>query len=283
MARPKMKFTPDEAVSLIRAFAAGLEDHDFCSKHLVKEAGSRYAVGPYEPKKALEPLVAMADAARSYKADPVPFPEEGCTQLKDWIADWVSPEGWTRLLAARRQRALKERKKRSSDTRESAVDMPDMAAYYLLKMAERVGLDRKAYIGRLVQYLQQDENGKKALQLFERGLQDAMRKETRSVLLAVFGCTPGHLDYVLEQLPGDYTAKHDQAYQAAHELGKAKLQKLAAWAKRVDAENPLRAALFPRADTAGVSPLMALSSGVPLPSQKNNKQGDHGSAVASSL
>lgn len=262
-----MKFTPDEAVALIRQFEAGLDDYEFCKGHLTRESGdSRYAISSYEPKKALAPLVAMADASRSYKSDPVPFPEEGCVQLKDWITAWVSPEGWTRLLAARRQRALKERKRSSSDTRESAVDMPDMAAYYLMKMAARVGLDRKTYIGQLVQHLEYDDEGKKALQRFEQSLWDSARKETRKLLLEAFGCTPGHLDYVLEQLPGEYLAKHDQAYQAARKLGLAKLKKLATWARRVDAEDPLRVALFPRDDCVASSPLLFMSSGFSLPS-----------------
>ncbi len=263
-----MKFTPEEAMSLIRDFAMGLDDYKFCERHLVKESGSRYAVSAYEPKKALEPLVAMADAARGLRGnEEVPFPEDGCGLLKDWVTAWISPEGWTRLLAARRQRKSKENR-RSGSTKVTPVATADMAAYYLSEMAQAVGFNRSAFVDKLVHHLRWDEEGQAFMKRFNLQLLAEQRKEGRQLLIEAFRCTQGHLDRELVQAVGAGQERHDLVVQSAQKVGKVKLAKLAALAHKVAPENVLRFALLPQDQLAGRSPLMALSEGEPLTALK---------------
>lgn len=268
MARPKMKFTPQEAVSIINSIAVRLLDSSWCDNHLVKEPGSTYLAATFDARKAFEPLVEMAQSTREVLTrTPTPFPDEGCTRLREWLTTWLTPEGWTRFLAARRQRSLKRKKSSVSSGRETAVDMPDMSAYYLLKMATRVGLDRKTYIEKLVSYLEYDEDGRKALEQFERSIRSAQKQEARDLLQQAFSCEAVQVGDALSQIQD-----REAALTAARALGKAKLVRLAAWAKKQSDKSPLLLALMPHTDFDGKSPLIALSLGAALPSSRKKTE-----------
>lgn len=257
-----MKFTPDEAKSLVLEFADGLDDHQFCQSHLVKD-GNRYAVSSIEPRKALELLVAMVRASGRRSDPPVLFPEEGSVLLKDWITAWISPEGWTRMLAARRQRKVKA-KRRHGSNKVTPVAAPDMAAYYLSELAQSAGVNRSAFLGKLVHHLRWEDEGQAFMKRFNLKLLTAQRNEGRELLIEAFECTPGHFEHVVEQILVDGFERHDLAVQTAQKVGKAKLAKLAVMAKKLASDNALRFALFPQDQLAGRSPLVAFSEGESL-------------------
>lgn len=262
MARPKMKFTPDEALSLINEFTLGLRDLHFCEKNLLAEADKWPGSTMLDAQKAFEPLAAMAYAARNWRNNPEPLTEESSALLKKWITTWVSPEGWTRLLAARRQRNLKNRQTGSQKV--TPVAAPDRAAHLLSEMAQAAGMNRSVFVDKLVIHLCRDTEGRTFIKQFNLKLLAEQREEGHQMLLEVFGETKEHYERILKQLPGERLEHHKQAVDAVQKLGKSKLTKFEVLVRKLVPSNSLCFALLPQEQLAGRSPLGAFSEGESL-------------------
>lgn len=161
MARPAKTFKPEKARSIVISLSGKLLDYDFVHKNLVRhEPELLHLQGKPSAKAALEPLYEVA----KYRSL-VPFEDKHCAQLKDWVSTYMTEEGWVRFLAARRQQS----RKHSSDV-PRALSTTRMARYSLAKMAEEAGTTRVKFVDALVDWLEYDTEGERALAAFKKHL-----------------------------------------------------------------------------------------------------------------
>ena len=227
MARPRMKFEPETAVELIHELRSKIDDYDFCEKVLVREGPDSRHPADYEAKKALAPLTELADKARHWKKDFVPFPEEGCDQLRLWLDTYVTPKGWQRMLAAKRQRKSSKKKHHGSyDNRETAVAIRGTPSYELGELAKELGLDKKELLSRLPSWLMWDEKGKAAFQAFGTSVRTEQRVKGLKLLEEVFPLAAHEVKLVVFQAVGLDPVRERELHRFAYLAGKARLTKL---------------------------------------------------------
>jgi hypothetical protein len=160
MARPKMKFGPAVAVELISDLRSKLDDYEFCKGILVKNPASPNFAS-YEAKAALMPLYELVEKSHPWLPNFEPFPEEGCERLRKWLEAYVTPKGWQRLLAAKRQRKASQKKQNGSyDNRETTVALHVFPSHELGELAKTLGIDKKELLSRLPSWFKRDEAGR---------------------------------------------------------------------------------------------------------------------------
>lgn len=227
MARPKMKFEPDTAIELIRELGSKINDYDFCDKVLVREGPDSRHSAVYEAKKALEPLTELERKAHHWKKDFVPFTEEGCDQLRLWLDTYVTPEGWKRILAAKRQRKSSQKKHHGSyDNRETTVAMRGTPSYELGELAKELGLDKKEFLSRLPSWLMWDEKGKAAFQAFGTSVRIEQRVKGLKLLEEVFPLPAHEVKTAVFQAVGLDPVRERELHRFAYLAGKPRLTKL---------------------------------------------------------
>jgi hypothetical protein len=97
------------------------------------------------------------------------LPKEGWAdavyELRQWVLREITPEGWTRILAARRKEAQAQKNKygRSSGTQ---ILTTRRAAYSLLKIAEAHSIDRSEMLDKLAVWFEDTKSGNDAFALF---------------------------------------------------------------------------------------------------------------------
>ena len=257
MARPKMKFEPEVAVELIRELGSKIDDYEFCCGVLVKEQDSRYP-DSYEAKKALEPLIALADKARTWKPNVEPFPDAGCELLRQWLETYVTPQGWQRVMAAKRQRKASQKKRHGSyDNRETMVAMQAHPSYELGELAKELGLDKKELLSRLPSWFMWDDKGKAAFQTFGTTVRTEQRAEGLKLLEAVFPLAAHQVKRIVFEAADLEPARERELYRFAFLAGKARLTKLAKVLKALSAQEQLKALT---ASEQGSEPLLELAA-----------------------
>lgn len=255
MARPKMKFEPEKAVELIREFGSKIDDYEFCSGVLVKEPDSHHPAS-HEAKKALEPLIELADKARPWRPNFEPFPEDGCELLRQWLETYVTPAGWQRVLAAKRQRKASQKKHHGSyDNRETTVAMQAHPSYELGELAKELGLDKKELLSRLPSWLMWDEKGKAAFQAFGATVRTEQRAEGLKLLEAVFPLAAHQVKRIVFEAAGLEPVRERELYRFAFLAGKARLTKLTKVLKARPPQEQLKALV---ASERGSKPLLEL-------------------------
>ena len=148
MARPKMAFTPDDAVSLIFYLRSGLDSHDFWEKNGVFDHTDFDTT--YKAKLELNALYEIASShfARHSACSTEPFPAESVESLKLWLNTYLSVQGWQRIQAARRQKkhALKYPEL-------SPVEVTLNTRYRIDNLVESAGVSRPEYLEQLLNLL----------------------------------------------------------------------------------------------------------------------------------
>lgn len=240
MARPKMKFKPEKAVELIREIGSKIDDYEFCSRALVKAPDSHHPES-HDAKKALEPLIELADKARHWKPNFKPFPEEGCELLRQWLEAYVTPQGWQRTLAAMRQRkASKKKHSGSYDNRETTVAMQAHPSYELGELAKELGLDKKELLSRLPGWFMWDEKGKAAFQAFGTTVRIEQQASGLKLLEDVFPLAAHRVRLIVFEAAGLVPVRERELHQFAFLAGKARLTKLTKVLKALPVDEQLK-------------------------------------------
>lgn len=161
MARPIKTFTPEEAASLIRTFwlkSRGWEWIDFEKNLRIDPALTGDAKREqlteisYAAKTALDVLMNAKDKDAAPAA------------LRAWIDTYLSPEGWKRIQAARRQ------KKSGIGNRDLLTKMSKESSWDFAHLAEAAGLTKKDYLSQLARWMLNQDAGQKAAAAFAASL-----------------------------------------------------------------------------------------------------------------
>lgn len=260
MARPKMKFTPDEATSLTNEFWTKTRDSEFCARHLSQMTMRSAYERAEEAKRSIEVLQEIVRASYSYGVNrqttplPLDFPE----QVRGWIETHISEDGWKRLLATRRQREA-ERKRRAGSVEET------MGPYYWGLLAEKLGIDKKELLNRIPAWLYHDEDGKAAFETFAHDVKGEQHIAGLKLLGQVFELGQ---DAVKRAVFGSAAhkgnpeqARSRSGYRDAFFAGKPKLVQLSKAFKKMPAEARLRKIASPAAELNGKSLLEIAATG----------------------
>jgi len=241
MARPKMKFAPGVAADLIHDLRSKIKDYEFCESVLVKEADTDYPAA-YEARKSLALLYELADKAHPWKPDFEPFPEEGCERLKQWLEAYVTPQGWQRILAAKRQRKASQKKHHGSyENRETTVAMQAHPSYELGALAKELGLDKKELLSRLPSWFLWDEKGKLAFEAFGTTVRLEQMAQGLKLLEEVFLLTTHQVKRVVLEAVDRDLAREQELLRLACFAGKPRLIRLTKALKAVPAQEQLTA------------------------------------------
>jgi len=235
-----MKFEPDAAADLIHDLRSKIDDDELCESALVRGVGSPYSAA-YEARKSLEPLYALADKARPWKPDFEPFPEEGCERLRQWLEAYVTPKGWQRILAAKRQRKARQKKHRGSyENRETAVAMQAHPSHELGELAKELGIDKKELLSRLPSWFMRDEKGKVAFKAFGTTVHLEQIVQSLKLLEDVFQLTAYQVKRIVFEAVDLDTVRERELLRLAYLAGNPRLTRLAKALKALPAQEQLK-------------------------------------------
>ena len=232
MARPKMKFTPDEARSLTYEFWTKTRDLKFCERNLSQLTRHNKFERAEEARRTIDALQTTVSASRRDGQElllPLDFPE----QVRGWIETQISEAGWKRLLATRRQRDAACKRRAGS-----VVD--NMGPYYWGLLAEKLGVDKKELLNRIPAWLYHDDDGKAAFETFAHDVKGEQHTAGLKLLVEVFELGQ---EAVRRALYGSGTHKSNpeqarsrDCYRDAFFAGKPKLLQLSKAFKQMPAE-----------------------------------------------
>lgn len=150
MGRPAMNFNDDDAERI----CAGMRRHLYSVEWPMKNLAFPASASSWAERDAFERSAAAGlreiDALLQPGAER--RPGEVAEMMRKWIQLYVTPAGWRRYQDAERQR-------RSKKTRRSTQMALDEATSILLgKLAQEVGLDKRAVLSRLLEHLTYDSH-----------------------------------------------------------------------------------------------------------------------------
>lgn len=173
MARPAKQLSAADVLDLAFSLEKKLNDYNFCYNHLVytkNPDGTDLYPLQADAQEALEPICKSLLACKTYKST-IPVADEVIEQFRVWLAAFISPKGWTRILAARRQRAHVTSTQRGKVAgMEARTVLGYLVARDLAYFAEAAGLTRKEYMSKLVYWFKHHERGQKAFDAFSKTL-----------------------------------------------------------------------------------------------------------------
>lgn len=148
MARPIKTFTSDEAINIIRMLWLKSNSSDWYDfgKNL-KDANSSIAA-----KESLDVTFQSNDK------------EAAPAALRAWIDTYLSPEGWKRIQAARRQ------KKSGIGNRDLLTKIDKESSWNFGYLAKAAGLTKKDYLSQLAGWMLNQDAGRKAAAAFAASL-----------------------------------------------------------------------------------------------------------------
>lgn len=256
MARPKMKFTLEEAALLVDELYTRTQDYKFCEEHLVQLLNDEY-----EKKRdalislgALQKIVAASYSWRGDKAAPLPL---GFTeQVRGWIETYITEVGWKRLLATRRQRAVARKRRMAGVT-----ELEFIGPYYWGLLADELGLDKKELVNKIAVWLRHDDDGKAAFKKFTLQVHTEQNKAGVTLLAEVFELDARLVRTAVLESVGLKPERERELYRAAALAGKPKLVQLSKAFKKMPAEARLCKIASPAAELDGKSLLEIAATG----------------------
>lgn len=255
MARPKMKFTPEEAESLVGELWTKIRDEEFCEQHLVPIPVS----GGYEKKqealRSMDALQKTAAASYSWKDQATPLPLDFPEQVRGWIETYITEAGWKRLLATRRQ-SKAARKRRT--TRDEKVFM---GPYYWELLAKELGIDKKELLAAIPAWLYHDDEGKAAFKTFTAQVHKEQIKAGTTLLAKVFELDARTVKTAVFESVAFKPERERELYRAAALAGKPKLVQLSKAFKKMPAAARLRKIASPAVELKGKSLLEIAATG----------------------
>lgn len=228
MARPKMRFSPDQAVGLVVDLAARLYDTTFTASHIVGAGLYHGADRVKAAAGALQPLQELVHAASKHRnTEPAPLPDDFPEQVKTWISTYLTEDGWRRYQASRRQtKSHKAARRLAFEERPLPVDMPEAAAWRFGELAEELQLERPQLIHELVEWLHADPKGKAALEQFKAKARHKSLVRGWALLGGVFKVTPEEVRGLLASVAGPDQDRTAEWTLLALKAGKVRLTKL---------------------------------------------------------
>lgn len=254
MARPRMRFTDDQAIGLVIELGHRMEDRSFTVRNLRPDNGLQRDHPAVRARQALLPLQAQVNAAAAYNGvNTVPVPAEFAEQVRSWICTHLTDEGWRRLQATLRQRkAHRTARCLPFEQRLTPVDMPELAAVRFGRMAEDVGLERSQLLVELVTWLQRENKGRAALAAFTAQALDKSLPRAWALLAEVFKVSPRQVRGLLASaLGGDSQDRTAEIGLLVLRAGKVRLTALCRALKQLPASERFPRMLAPLPELGG--------------------------------
>lgn len=244
MARPKMKFTPAQAVDLINEIELRLEDKNFTRTHLIQTRVDGISMA-HQEREQFESLLALCSAAQgSYRRSnewPVPLTDTVCESLREWLTKYMTPEGWTRFKANLRQKALVCKRQLNIEKRLVPIKSPALAGLLFGELAAGIDMQRPQFIYKLAQWLTYADEGKSAMAKFAAAQRRAQAFEAGTWITEALGLSTQRVQSLGEFVFRDTKVSAEEFLLAVYKKGRPAFVKLAAQHPGVNPEARLTA------------------------------------------
>lgn len=178
---PKPRFSsvpPGDLIDLAFRLSVQMDSDEAVQRSHLAGEPTDYPAAMARLHGVLADLGDLRHVARRGAAEAEPVPPERVEPLKSWLEQCLSPAGWRRLLAARRQRVRRAHLRGNGASAPTAVALriDPQVDQRLAALAHASGLDKPAFVERLSAWLTATSEGAAALEAL-RGWSAAGRTE----------------------------------------------------------------------------------------------------------
>ncbi len=165
MAKEKAQLDASSGKDMAWYLGRRIDDYEF-QRNLVHGTSRHSFDQLFECVRAFKEIEKRVEKLIPREGAPLDGWEMAIHDLREWILNEITPEGWTRILAARRKETQAMRNSRWKDGSTTQILTTRAAAWRLSALAERYEIDRSELLSKLSLWLDSAKAGRAAFAEF---------------------------------------------------------------------------------------------------------------------